>query len=163
MLSFSLGAQYQKHGSASATDDKDWADINVDGLVEKKLGNGTFVTGEGAYYHYNVLDGRISDTFYLLAAYATPTVGVGNIQPMVRFQWEKVKGPGGTKPWNLDIGLSYLIKGPALRVIAGDSHTDLTTAFMAGTSTSANSVRLGRRRRSFFNSTTKPQGDIEHA
>jgi hypothetical protein len=143
LLSFSLGAQYQKHGSTSAVGDKDWADINVDGLIEKKLGNGSFVTGEGAYYHYNVNDGGISDHFFILAAYASPTVGVGNIQPMVRFQWEKIKGPGGTKPWNLDIGLSYLIKGPALRVVATYGHTDLTTAFMAGTSTSSNSIQLG--------------------
>jgi hypothetical protein len=143
ILSVGVGAQFQKHGSASMTADKDWTDINVDVLVEKKLGRGSFVTGEGAYYHYNVLDGGFSDTFYLLAAYATPTIGVGSIQPMVRYQWEKIKGPGGTKPWNLDVGVSYLVKGPALRVIATYSHTDLTTAFMAGTVTSANSIQLG--------------------
>jgi hypothetical protein len=143
MLSIGVGAQYMKHGSATAAGDKDWADINADVLVEKKLGAGAFVTGEAAYYHYNVNDGGISDHFYVLAAYATPTIGVGNIQPMARFQWEKLKGPGGTKPWNLDIGVSYLIKGPALRVIATYSHTDLTTAFAAGTTTSANSIQLG--------------------
>jgi hypothetical protein len=143
MLSIGVGGQFQKHGSASATADKDWTDINADVLVEKKLGGGSFVTGEGAYYHYNVLDGGFSDMFYVLAAYATPTVGVGNIQPMVRYQWEKIKGPGGTKPWNLDVGVSYLIKGPALRVLATYSYTDLTTAFAAGTVTKANSVQLG--------------------
>jgi len=143
LLSIGVGGQYQKHGSASAAGDKDWADINVDGLFEKKLGGGSYVTGEAAYYHYNVNDTGISDTFYVLAAYTTPPVGVGGIQPMARFQWEKVKGPMGTKPWNLDVGLAYLIKGPALRVVATYSHTDLTTAFMAGTSTSANSIQLG--------------------
>ena len=58
MLSFGLGAQFQKHGSAAPTGDKDWAEINVDVLFEKKLGGGAFVTGEGAYYHYNVHDRR---------------------------------------------------------------------------------------------------------
>ena len=62
---------------------------------------------------------------------------------MARFQWEKVKGPGGTKPWNLDIGVSYLIKGPALRVVATYSHTDLTSVFAVGTSTSSNAITLG--------------------
>jgi hypothetical protein len=143
MLSIGVGGQFQKHGSASAAGDKAWADINADILVEKKLGGGSFVTGEGAYYHYNVPDGGISDTFYVLAAYATPTVGVGNIQPMARYQWEKVKGPGGTKPWNLDIGLSYLVKGPALRVLATYSHTDLTSIYAAGGATTANSIQLG--------------------
>ncbi|MDB4981797.1 MAG: hypothetical protein JWM82_2549, partial [Myxococcales bacterium] len=143
MLSFNVGAQFQKHGSASMTADKDWSDINADGLIEKKLPGGGWVTGEAAYYHFGVQDGSLSDMFYLLAAYATPTIGVGNIQPMVRYQWEKVKGTGGTKPWNLDVGLAYLIKGPALRVLATYSHTDLTTAFASGGVTSANSIQLG--------------------
>ena len=69
-----------------------------------------------------------SDSLYALVAYATPTVGVGNIQPMVRYQWEKVKDNTGTNPWNLDVGLSYLIKGPALRVLATYSYTNLGPA-----------------------------------
>ena len=53
------------------------------------------MTGEAAYYHYNVNDGGVSDS--LLRARARtprPTVGVGNIQPMVRYQWAKMKGRG---------------------------------------------------------------------
>ena len=42
--------------------------------------------------------------FYVLAAFASPTIGVGNIQPMVRYQYEKVKGGTGTNPWNIDGG-----------------------------------------------------------
>ena len=142
ILSIGVGGQYQKNGSAPGTN---WTDINLDVLVEKKLGGGSFVTGEAAYYHYGVADTMISDTFYVLAAYATPTVGVGNIQPMVRYQWEKTKGPGSVKPWNLDVAVSYLIKGPALRVLATYSHTDLTAAFapMGTTFTTANSIQLG--------------------
>ena len=40
----------------------------------------------------------MSDSLYVLAAYATPTVGVGNIQPMVRYQWAKIKGNTGDEP-----------------------------------------------------------------
>jgi hypothetical protein len=137
LLSFGLGAQFQAHGSSSMTVNKDWAEVNVDALFEKKLPGGSFVTAEGAYYHDNVLDGGVSDSLYVLAAYATPTVGVGNIQPSVRYQWAKLKNTPGTSPWNIDVGLSYLIKGPALRVLATYGHTvlpgDLT----------ANSVQLG--------------------
>jgi hypothetical protein len=149
ILAIDVGGQYEKHGSAAKdmmgaiTTDKDWTDINVGALLEKKIPGGGWVTGEGAYYHYNVLDGGISDTFYILGAYASPAVGGGNIQPMVRYQWEKVKGPMGTKPWNLDIGLSYLIKGPALRLLATYSHTDLTSVFAVGGETSSNSIQLG--------------------
>jgi hypothetical protein len=150
ILAIDVGGQFEKHGSAATdmatgaiTTDKDWSDINVGALLEKKIPGGGWATGEGAYYHYNVLDGGISDTFYVLGAYASPAVGGGNIQPMVRYQWEKVKGPGGTKPWNLDVGLSYLVKGPALRVLATYSHTDLTSIFAVGGETSSNSIQLG--------------------
>jgi hypothetical protein len=124
------------------TTNKTWAEVNVGGLMEKKLGGGSFVTAEAAYYHFNVLDGGISDSFYVLGAYATPTVGVGSIQPMVRYQWEKVKGAMGSNPWNLDVGLSYLIKGPALRVVATYSHTKLAE-FATATTESANSIEIG--------------------
>jgi len=151
MLSIGVGAQFQKHGSAltdpttgAIISDKNWADVNADALIEKKLGGGSFVTGEAAYYHQNVLDGAISDSFYVLAAYATPTIGVGSIQPMVRYQWEKVKNVSGTSPWNLDVGLSYLIKGPALRAVATYSHTSFGVLGGSGSGpSSANSVQLG--------------------
>ena len=147
MLSFDLGAQVQDHGSSTtAGGDKTYADINVDGLLEKKLGGGSFVTAEAAYYHFNVNDGGVSDSMYALLAYASPTIGVGNIQPMVRFQWEKVKANTLSNPWNIDAAVSYLIKGPALRVIATYSHTkllavDATT--MVASNPSANSIQLG--------------------
>ncbi len=96
LLSIGVGAQYQKNGSGAG---KDWADINADVLFEKKLGGGSFFTAEGAFYHYNVNNGGVSDTFYLLAAYGSPTVGdVGNIQPFVRYQYVKIKGNSGSQP-----------------------------------------------------------------
>ena len=89
-------------------------------------------------------DGGISDSLYVLAAYATPTMGVGNLQPMVRYQWEKIKGSSATNPWNLDVGLSYLIKGPALRVLATYSYTNLGPSSTPGASNpTANSIQLG--------------------
>jgi len=113
MLSIGIGGQYQKSPMG-----KDYAEVNADVLFEKKLGGGSFVTAEGAFYHFNVDDGGFNNAFYLLAAYATPTVGVGSIQPMVRYQGATIQGGGGTTPKNVDVGLSYLIKGPALRLIA---------------------------------------------
>ena len=139
LLSLGLGGQFQNNGSSTmAGGPRDYAEVNVDALFEKKLGGGgSYVTGEGAYYHYNVNDGNASDSLYILAAYATPVVGVGNIQPMARFQWAKIKGNMGTNPWNIDAGLSYLIKGPALRLLATYSHSAYPGDI------SANSVQLG--------------------
>ena len=150
ILSVGVGGQYQNHGSAlrdattgDITTDKNYGEFNVDVLMEKKLGAGSFLTLEGAYYYDNVLAGGITDSMYVLAAYASPTMGVGNIQPMVRYQWEKVKDVSGTSPWNLDVGLSYLIKGPALRLVATYSYTKL--GVMAGPTgpDSNNSIQLG--------------------
>jgi len=150
MLSIGVGGQFQKHGSSvtmmtpvTTTVDKDYSEVNADLLFEKKIPGGGWFTAEGAYYHFTVLDGGVSDSLYALAAFATPTIGVGNIQPMVRYQWERVKASSGPKPWNLDAAVSYLIKGPALRLIATYSHTKLGTTDMSGTELSANSVQLG--------------------
>jgi hypothetical protein len=142
LLSIGVGGQFQKHGSSvtapmtMVVTDKDYADINVDVLFEKKLPGGAWFTAEGAYYHFNVLDSKISDSLYGLLAYATPTMGVGNLQPMVRYQWEKVKSGTGTNPWNIDGGLSYLIKGPALRLNATYSYTKIGDV-------GANAIQLG--------------------
>ena len=138
LLTIAVGAQFQKHGSATAMQDKDWAEINGDVLFEKKLPGGGWVTAEAAYYHFNVLEGGVDNSAYGLLAYATPKIGVGNIQPSVRYQMVTVKGSGMPKPWNLDVGLAYLIKGPALRLIGNYSHTDMD----AGGAT-ANAVQLG--------------------
>lgn len=137
MLSIGVGGQFQKHGSSSATADKDYAEINADLLLEKKIPGGGWFTAEGAYYHYNVLDGGLSDSAYILAAFATGPIGVGNVQPMARFQWFKLKGDGVPKPLNFDAGISYLVKGPALRVIATYSYTKLDT------DVTANAIQLG--------------------
>ena len=158
LLSIGVGGQFQKHGSSSpaiaamptamppvvgvAAVDKDYGEVNFDALLEKKIPGGAWFTAEGAYYHYNVLNTAVSDAFFGLLAYATPTVGVGNVQPMVRYQWEKVKGGSGTSPWNLDVALSYLIKGPALRLLATYSHTALGP-FGSAADTTANSIQLG--------------------
>jgi hypothetical protein len=144
ILSFDLGGQVQGTQGLPAGSKK-YADVNVDGLLEKKLGGGSFATVEAAYYHFNVADGGVSDSMYALLAYASPTVGVGNLQPMVRFQWEKIKSNTVSNPWNIDAAVSYLIKGPALRVIATYSHTKLLSADMTGalSNSTANSIQLG--------------------
>jgi len=137
MLSVGVGAQYQKAPGGS----NNYSEVNADVLVEKKLGGGAFVTGEVAYYHYSNsatdLNFPLSDSAYVLLAYATPTIGVGNIQPMARFQWFKLKNDGAPKPMNLDVGVAYLVKGPALRVLATYSYTKFDT------DVTANAIQLG--------------------
>jgi len=143
LLSIGVGGQFQKHGSGA---DKDWSEFNADVLFEKKIPGGGWFTAEGAIYLFNVGDGSVKNSYYALVAYASPTVGVGNIQPMVRYQGESVKGNMLSNPYNLDVGLSYLIKGPALRLMATYSNTKmlgLDTVTMAPFNATSNSVQLG--------------------
>jgi hypothetical protein len=135
LFSIGIGSQYQK-----ALVGKDYYEVNADVLFEKKLGGGSFFTAEGAYYHFNVNDGGVSDSMYALLAYATPTMGIGNIQPSVRFQWLKVKENAGDNPWNIDAGLAYLIKGPALRLMANYTHTDLGPTTINGLTLAAQAI-----------------------
>jgi hypothetical protein len=141
LFSIGLGGQYQKNGSSTmALGNKDWAEVNLDILFEKKLPGGGWITAEVAGYLNNVHVGGVNASMYALAAYATPVLGYGNLQPMVRYQLANLKDTGGTNPWNVDVGLSYLVKGPALRLLATYSHTTLPVA--TGNVT-ANSVQLG--------------------
>jgi hypothetical protein len=138
VFSVGVGGQFQKSTAAGGTD---YSDINVDVLFEKKIPGGSWVTGEGAYYHFGVPTGGVSDSAYVLAAFASSAVGGGNVQPMVRFQWLKIKDVD-TKPINLDVGLSYLIKGPALRLLATYGYTKVYDS-MAMASATGNSIQLG--------------------
>jgi len=140
IFSIAVGGQYQKDGSSLG--DKNWAEFNADVLFEKKLGGGSFFTAEGGYLHFNDDPLAPSDLVYVLAAFATSNVGYGNLQPMARFQWEKIKADTTMmitppNPWDLDVGLAYLIKGPALRVVANYAYTKL------GPDASANAIQLG--------------------
>ena len=134
IFSVDVGGQYQKNGSSAK--DKNWTEVNAGLLFEKKIPGGGWFTAEGGYYHFGDDDLAPSDLFYVLAAFATKTVGVGNVQPHARYQLEKIKNGTGSSPWNLDAGIAYLIKGPALRLIGTYSYSKF------GSDVSANAVLL---------------------
>ncbi|HET9933164.1 MAG TPA: hypothetical protein VFQ35_20815 [Polyangiaceae bacterium] len=143
ILAFGVGAQYQKKGSVGATDPTtmvaptdDFSDINADVLAEFKLGDSGVLTGEAAYYHltgdYNLAD----NNFFVLASYLSPDVGIGKIQPMVRYQWAKKKG--ADDPMSvIDAFVTLVIKGYTWRATAGFQHTDL------GNDVVGNAIQIG--------------------
>jgi hypothetical protein len=143
ILSLDLGGQFQKSGNAPGPGN--YSEINAGALFEKKLSNGSWLTAEGAYYHYGVPGGLPGDSFYVVAAFATPRMGYGNIQPAVRYQEAQYKGGALPNAWNLDVALGYLIKGPALRFIATYSRTESTAVLPSnGTNNgTANSIQIG--------------------
>jgi hypothetical protein len=151
IVSIGIGGQYKKDGSVgqapmmpmpppvppiapvpAPTDN--YSEFNADALAEFKYGGGGWVSLDGAYYHFGGQYQTFKDAFYVTAAIATPKVGVGNIQPMVRYQLGSGDGP---KAWAIDAAVAYLIKGPALRAMVNFEHADI------GNGAEANMVQFG--------------------
>jgi len=129
VLSIGVSGQAQK-----ALVGPNYGEISADALAEFKVGGG-WVTGEVVYYHFTADNAAFKDSVSILGAYASPTVGVGNIQPMFRYQM--AKPDIGDTISAIDVGLSYLVKGPALRAMATFQHVDL------GNDIIGNSIQLG--------------------
>ncbi len=108
-------------------------------LAEFKVGgSGAWITGEAAYYHFGGDFNPVKDEYFILGAFASPVVGAGNIQPMIRYQWAK------NDPLTIsavDVGLGYLVKGPALRASLTYQHVDLGSG-PTGADRIANSLQL---------------------
>ena len=135
VLALGVGAQFQKHGSlgtvpVDATGAPtgpapvdDFAEFNADLLAEFKLGD-SVITGEAAYYYFSGDYNPADNAFYVLASFLTPKVGVGNIQPLVRYQWSKEKTTD-TKMSIVDAHVAYVVKQYSLRALVGFQHTDM--------------------------------------
>jgi hypothetical protein len=141
VLSLNAGAQYQKRGSVGAPPaaggpppTADYGELNIDALAEFRVLDGGWVTGDAAYYHFAGSNELIKNGFYAVAAFATPKIGVGNIQPMLRYQYGK---GDGVKISAIDAAVSYLVMGPGLRFTANYQHTDLGPGLVG------NAVQLG--------------------
>ena len=94
VLAIGIGGQYQKDGSPAMEPD-DYAEFNADILFEKNFGAGGVLDLEGAFYKY-MGDGELVDhSFLVLASWMTAEkIGVGKIQPLVRFQSAKTTDVG---------------------------------------------------------------------
>ncbi|HEY2734396.1 MAG TPA: hypothetical protein VGI70_10450, partial [Polyangiales bacterium] len=147
IVSIAVGGQYQRKGSVGAAPAAmgmmatgpapvdNYGLVNADALAEFKLGkSGGWFTAEASYYHFEGDYQAIKNGFYALLAIATPQVGPGNIQPMVRVQYGK--GPDA-KISAIDAFVSYLLKGPGMRIMLGYQHTDL------GMNRVGNALQLG--------------------
>jgi hypothetical protein len=130
VLAFGVGAQYQKDGSRGPQDPitlevptDDFAELNADVLAEFKLGDSGVITGEAAYYHFFTGDYHAAkDGFFVLASFLTPDIGIGKLQPLVRYQ-QAMKDD--LKMSMIDAFVSLVIKGYTWRVTADFQHTDM--------------------------------------
>jgi hypothetical protein len=146
-----VSAQYKKDGSKgsvpSSTTPGTTMDVfanyngfSADVLFEKKLGEAGTVDLEGAYYVFNGDYELVENQFYGLISYLTPAeVGIGRLQPLVRFQGASPKG-GGDMWQMLDAQVGYVMNEYAARLALGYQYTK----YSAGPDiTKGNSIFLG--------------------
>ncbi len=140
-----LGAQYEKDGAdvkdatGAVTSESSYSDINGDVLAEFNVGAGV-LTGEGAFYHFAGDGVSVANSYYILASFLTPVVGIGNLQPLVRYQGAS---KDDDKAWSVDAQLAYVIKGPNLRALVGFQHTDVGNYAAAGGPKAGNLIQIG--------------------
>ncbi len=123
ILALGVGAQFQKNGSVGAAGVNDFSELNADLLAEFKVGD-SVLTGEGAVYHFAGNYNPADNAFFILASFLTPKVGIGNIQPLIRYQWAKKDTPE-TKMSIVNADLSYVVKKYALRGLVGYQRTNM--------------------------------------
>ncbi len=112
VLAIAFVVQFQNEAieTASTTREK-FRGYNFDLLFEKKLPNDGVLSLEGAYYDYDLGGATGEGNAYLAqAGYLFPQkVGIGQIQPMIRFQ--EFEGDS-----IFDAGLNYVIRGHGARL-----------------------------------------------
>jgi hypothetical protein len=148
IVSVSVGGQFQKDGSVGtapagggAAPTSDASELNADLLAEFKLGsNGAFVSGDAAYYHYEGDFAPAKDQVSVMAAYTTAMIGLGQIQPMVRYQF--ATGDNNRTEAALDAQLGYVMRQQRLRVIANYQLTKLQNQTPGAGDLTGNKVQL---------------------
>jgi hypothetical protein len=120
VLALGVGAQVQPNGSVSraavpaASDD--YAQLNVDLLLEKNVTSLGVIDLEGAFYKVWGDNEPTSYHWFALFSYLLPIdVGLGRFQPLVRFQHAKLKQTD-SKAIVFDSQLGYLINDNRLRL-----------------------------------------------
>jgi hypothetical protein len=135
------GYQYQKNGSGTnAAAPTNLNHVMVDLLAEKNIPGVGTPSFEGAYYHFD--DGApAKQAFFVLASFLTADyLGVGKLQPLVRWQQASPQG-GGTSAKVLDALVTYVIHDYNLKLAVGYQRTDLGN--LGNGSSAANAIQIG--------------------
>jgi len=133
IVAIGVGAQAQSNGSARPVVDpvtgtvtgmetKNFYELNADVLAEYNVGGGT-LTGEAAFYKFSGFApvAPVDYSYFVLGSYMLPfDVGGGRFQPLLRYQATKNPGMNIT-----DAFVSYVLRGPFLRIHAGYQRTDM--------------------------------------
>jgi hypothetical protein len=131
ILAVGLSAQYKKNGSTGvdpatmmALTPDDYTGVSADVLFEKNLGGAGTIDLEGTFYSYNGDNEAFDWSYYALASYLLPTeIGIGKLQPLVRFQQAK-PAAGGDNASIITAQVGYAIKEYAARLALGYERLD---------------------------------------
>jgi hypothetical protein len=142
IVAIGLGGQYQKNGQRDGTGLilGDLKTFMADLLAEKNFGSAGVATFEGQYYKFDQSDpfGR-NHAYYVLASWLTPNkIGIGKLQPLVRWQQATAQLSGAPSFKMVDAYLTYVIDDYFLRAAVGFSHAE-----DVGSIASSNAVYLG--------------------
>lgn len=130
ILAIGVAARQQKDGVLTVAGVGDYSAWNVDFLLEKRIaGSGAFAI-EAAYYDYdtdNVIRSEQGEAWSAGASYIFQQgVGVGKLQPFVRFQ--KFTPDTHLDTRQSDVGVNYIIDGYNAQVSAVYSRTKVAAA-----------------------------------
>ena len=127
MLNVGIGAQYKRDGSIGAMPVDDYAELNADILYETKLGEAV-VDLEAAFHLFGGDNEALDNHFFALAGILLPqTLGIGKLQPLVRFQG--ASPADGDDMWRIiDAQVGYIIAPYAARVALLYQRTDVADA-----------------------------------
>ena len=125
VLAVGLTAMTQSDAVGTATTPGDFNGWSLDVLAERKLGGAGVGTLEGAYYDYSSDNGTLpavtgadGNGYFILASYLLPQkLGVGQLQPVVRYQSFETDGANVART-RTDVGLNYIINGHNARISA---------------------------------------------
>lgn len=118
ILALGAAAMVQHNAVGDLANPGDFTGWNIDALAEKKLGGSGVVSLEGAYYSYDRDKAAPdSDGYFVLGSYLLPQkIGVGQFQPMVRYQSLDTDQVG--VQIRQEYGLNYIIDGHNARISA---------------------------------------------
>jgi hypothetical protein len=118
----------------------DLTEFNADLLAEFSSGAGTF-TGELAYYNFSGDTVPAQNHFFVVLSYATPEpVGIGKIQPTLRFQMAN-NSDTDLKQSQIEAMVNYVIKDYFAKLSLGFVHSQGEIG--GGPTSKANMLQLG--------------------
>ena len=145
VLTLGISYQRQKDGTGTAASPGDFDAVIIDALFEKVLGDQGVLTLEGEYKMFSadltpaaladpscfcLFDG---DAYFVTAAYLfAEKMGMGQLQPYVRFTENKPNFADQPNSDLTEIGVNYIISGHNLRLNANFTTGDANLTGLAG-------------------------------